>query len=120
MLVMVVKIVFNIVSLLSFVLLPCMFVILRTCHPDGTEGSLPLFLDASLCSSMTSACHCHPACLSSFVLVILTERKDLFPRSFRCFAPLQHDKYLLLSSCLFVILRTCHPDGTEGSLSPFF
>ena len=42
--------------------------------------------------------------LSSFVLVILTKRKDLFPRSFRCFAPLQHDKYLLLSSCLFVIL----------------
>ena len=66
MLVMVVKIVFNIVPLLSFGLLPCMFVILR--------------------------------------IVILTERKDLFPRSFRCFAPLQHDKYLLLSSCLFVIL----------------
>ena len=23
----------------------------------------------------------------------------------------------ILSSCLFVILRTCHPDGTEGSLN---
>ena len=42
--------------------------------------------------------------LSSFVLVILTERKDLFSRSFRCFVPLQHNKYLVLSSCLFVIL----------------
>ena len=58
--------------------------------------------------------------LSSCLFVILTERKDLFPRSFRCFVPLQHDKYLVLSSCLFVILRTCHLDGTEGSLSPFF
>ena len=64
MLVMViVKIVFNIVPLLSFALLPCMlvtlrFVILRTCHPDGTEGSFsPVLLDASLRSSMTGALH---------------------------------------------------------------
>ena len=122
MLVMViVKIVFNIVPLLSFALLPCilvtlrfvvlrnchpdgtegslslffrcfaplqhdrcwsssssLFVILCTCHPDGTEGSLHLFLDASLRSSMTGAGHRHPSCLSSFVLVILTERKDLY------------------------------------------
>lgn len=50
---MVVKIVFNIVSFLSFV-----FVILRTCHPDGTEGSLSsVLLDASLRFSMTSALH---------------------------------------------------------------
>ena len=58
MLVMVIKFVFNIVSLLSFALLPCMLVTLRTCHPDGTEGSLsPVLLDASLRSSMTGALH---------------------------------------------------------------
>ena len=43
MLVMVVKIVFNIVPLLLFGLLPRLFVILRTCHPDGTEGYLSPF-----------------------------------------------------------------------------
>src|SRR5436190_13287074 len=58
---------------------------------------------------------CHPPHLSSSPLVILSAAKDL-SRQTEMLRFTQHDNVGLSSSPL-IILPTCHPERSEGSLS---